>query len=712
MGKMKHFQIKSSFLGWLLVLFLMTFPLSTGLHADVINLTQSSGESVWPAVAVNSSGEVIVLWTEWVSGAMWYRVYKNGQWTEKKNSGIIHRRAANTQIEADSSNTFHTSYADGKGSSNRDVYSSKYNGGYWQTADLIYASPYNSAWIKMDVDENNKVHIVWYHSLTSKDDTGEAEIVYMAKSASGSWPTSFENVSRTPNVMSIHPALHVKNGTVHVCYMQRGTPHRIFYCEKSGGQWKTPQDIISGYYPEMRVDSSNNVHVVYSGRGKNLYYISRENGSWKSQKTISNGPSPLQLPDLHSNNSTLVACWSQGEEGDWSIHIAAKTPGGQWGQPIKVADTQGGEGDKKVQVFVDNTNQCHVVWEGNGVGGNPDIFYRKMPIDASNLDYIEVNKSSLEFKTEEGEIPNSKTFQIRASGQNALDYTISSNKGWLDTIPSSGTSSGEWDIITVDVTSGGLQAGEYSGQLTISAAGASNSPLNINVDLTIEPKKTPHILLNRYYLSFSAFARGGNPPLKTFQIKNSGANVLDYELIPNRPWLSVSPKKGKSNNEWDSIEVSVDISGLGVNDFSGEIKITAVDADNKPQWIAVDLEVKKPPQPYSPLNVEVTPFTHEGLMLKIYKNMIEWEKNDNNIGLFHITKYRIYRKEKTFPWWEYVLINETNANTFSVYDGDFASEADRDMWDYAVSCVDADGKESEKSEVNPSATALTVIKRN
>ena len=137
---------------------------------------------------------------------------------------------------------------------------------------------------------------------------------------------------------------------------------------------------------------------------------------------------------------------------------------------------------------------------------------------------------------------------------------------------------------------------------------------------------------------------------------------------------------------------------MGVAMRQGTITINGENADNSPQQITVTLDVQKPPAPFPPINAVLSHFSHEGLMLKIYKNLITWEENPNNQGLFSIQKYRIFRKKKTDPVTALQMIEEVDANVLSFYDGNFSSAADGDQYSYAVCCVDSDGLESTRSE--------------
>jgi len=79
------------------------------------------------------------------------------------------------------------------------------------------------------------------------------------------------------------------------------------------------------------------------------------------------------------------------------------------------------------------------------------------------------------------------TFEVWNSGGGALTYTITDNKTWIQASPTSGSSSGEHDTITVSVNRSGLPPDTYSGIVTITPS--TGSPQY--VDVFMEVSGTP-----------------------------------------------------------------------------------------------------------------------------------------------------------------------------------------------------------------------------
>jgi uncharacterized protein (TIGR03437 family) len=89
--------------------------------------------------------------------------------------------------------------------------------------------------------------------------------------------------------------------------------------------------------------------------------------------------------------------------------------------------------------------------------------------------------------------PATQTVSLSSSGTPlafTAAATTTSGGGWLSATPASGTSG---TAVTIGVNPAGLTAGTYSGAVTITAPGASNSPQTVVVTLTVAAVATPAI---------------------------------------------------------------------------------------------------------------------------------------------------------------------------------------------------------------------------
>src|SRR5262249_2171518 len=113
------------------------------------------------------------------------------------------------------------------------------------------------------------------------------------------------------------------------------------------------------------------------------------------------------------------------------------------------------------------TNSCGTTTSANFIVTGPNLV---------------ANPTSLTFTAAQGGAnPPVQTLGLRSTG-NQPNFSISKNAPWLSVSPTSGTTPSS---LNVSVNIAGLAAGTYNDNITISAACASNSPVNIPVKLIV-----------------------------------------------------------------------------------------------------------------------------------------------------------------------------------------------------------------------------------
>jgi len=76
-----------------------------------------------------------------------------------------------------------------------------------------------------------------------------------------------------------------------------------------------------------------------------------------------------------------------------------------------------------------------------------------------------------------------RAVDLRYVGTGSAAYNITTNASWLSVSPTSGTTTGEHVTVTVNYNTTGLTLGVSTALITVTAPGASNSPLQIPVEL-------------------------------------------------------------------------------------------------------------------------------------------------------------------------------------------------------------------------------------
>lgn len=191
--------------------------------------------------------------------------------------------------------------------------------------------------------------------------------------------------------------------------------------------------------------------------------------------------------------------------------------------------------------------------------------------------------TSLSFKGAEGGLdPADKSMSITNNGAGTLNWSVSSSETWLTLDPASGTGAGN---VTLSVNTTGLSAGIYNAVITITAAGALNTPQTVPVTLeVINTAYSEDFELGN--LTKFPWATGGssawtvqnsikhtgNFAVKSPVMTDSQLSYLEVTLNVTSPgdisfWYKVS-----SEPRWDKLVFRIDGSIKGTwEGYSGEI---------------------------------------------------------------------------------------------------------------------------------------------
>lgn len=232
---------------------------------------------------------------------------------------------------------------------------------------------------------------------------------------------------------------------------------------------------------------------------------------------------------------------------------------------------------------------------------------------------ILLSKSMISPMVNEGSNATSDSFTVANSGGGTLTYSITDTNDdpidWITLSRTQGTSTGEADGITVNFDTAGLSAQVFSGTITVSAAGATNSPQVISVELTVVAQP-PMLTVSKSTISRTV-ALGSNATPDSFAVSNSGGGALSYSITDTNDtetdWITVDPTGGSSSGESDTIAVTFNTAGLPADNYSGVITITASGASNSPQTIAVSLSVTATPPTISLSRVMISRIVARGM---------------------------------------------------------------------------------------------------
>jgi Viral BACON domain len=223
----------------------------------------------------------------------------------------------------------------------------------------------------------------------------------------------------------------------------------------------------------------------------------------------------------------------------------------------------------------------------SGASNSPKTIPITLTVTSASLPTITATPSNLSFTYQTGgATPAAQTVKLTSSSSSALSYSVASSAAWLVATPASGSTPGS---LSLSVNPSGLSTGTYSGTVTVTAAGASNSPLKIGATLTVTSASTgASLTLTPGSLSFNYQSGSAATGSQTLSVASTGAALSFTAAASGGSWLSVGSTTGSTPT---SLKVAVNASGLAAGTYNGSITITSSTAANSPQTVPVRLVV-------------------------------------------------------------------------------------------------------------------------
>ncbi len=212
-------------------------------------------------------------------------------------------------------------------------------------------------------------------------------------------------------------------------------------------------------------------------------------------------------------------------------------------------------------------------------------------LTVSNNPLLNLSPGSLSFAFQIGRAtPASQTVSVTSTGV-PLSFTASaatsSGGGWL-AVNAGGATTTPGNL-TVSVSPASLTSGTYSGSITMTAAGAGNSPQTVNVTLVVS--QTALIVAGSSSLTFSAPVGATSTPIQIVSLTSTDSTPLSFTVsttTSSGPWLLANLSSGTTAS---NLTVTANPTGLAAGTYTGSVVVTAPAAPNSPLTIPVTLTV-------------------------------------------------------------------------------------------------------------------------
>ena len=176
-------------------------------------------------------------------------------------------------------------------------------------------------------------------------------------------------------------------GRIYVAYTNAANAIKVRYTEDGAQTWSAEEAVDGGDRPTIAIDSNDDLHLAYcdtDGEWKPYYRKrTKSTGTWGAQEEPASSATDAGNPAIAVDGSDNVHLVWQGkgygtQTTYQNIHYNKRTT--SWGTVEAVTDINSSYSQTQPSLSVDSTGDCHCVWYGNGTGtypGTVDVSYAK-----------------------------------------------------------------------------------------------------------------------------------------------------------------------------------------------------------------------------------------------------------------------------------------------------------------------------------------------
>lgn len=320
-----------------------------------VNISQTSGDSFTPAVAVSSDGAVYVVWAE--------------------STGV----------------------------NNCEIFFSENRGGGWSSGLNISNNTTYSVVPAIDIDESGNVHTCWWDFVYEGPDS---RILYRMRTTEGTWD-SIEVVAHTITSTDSNcalPRMVCDNaGDVYVVWgFYVGLGSRLLYRIRSNGSWSEAM-VIPGEDAvnpaALATDGLRNLHIAYEGSDAIHYEMMTPSGTWQDYYTISDGVAmPLQPEIAVDGGGVAYVTWAE-KNGHYYVHCS-ENAAGYWADPSSIPKENTDDIGFFSSIDAEDDGTLHIVWGNRTLDtianayGSAEVNYVRKYADGNWSDIHNISNTS------------------------------------------------------------------------------------------------------------------------------------------------------------------------------------------------------------------------------------------------------------------------------------------------------------------------------
>jgi TolB protein len=325
----------------------------------------TGGYSTYPLHGLDDSGNLSVIWKEY---NQIYYVRRNsvGNWSAPINLGAtLSEYPSEHFLAVDPAGIVHAAWIQGGSPGCILTY-------YRRGLDGVWTAPVNISRLGNFADQSfllldkaGVLHAVWREYIQSSQ---ISSILYSQLPPGGVWTEPYILAQSGDFLEKPHLAFQ-SGGAVHIIWSNGTQQNLIYYYVRrnTDGSWTTPEAIVNTpanlFGGHIEVDSTGGVHVAWVNDFINVYYRYRSpSGVWSDPAIISAGLSPGSTrPDMIIDSSDqLHIVWAIQAQ----IYYANKPQGGIWSVPKLLS--AGTLYPVYPLLALDDTDGVGVIWDHSG----------------------------------------------------------------------------------------------------------------------------------------------------------------------------------------------------------------------------------------------------------------------------------------------------------------------------------------------------------
>ena len=395
---------------------------SVMLHAGDVNLSRyKDGDEViykndagqriecaWAkhaAIKVLDNEDIIAIWGEGMTESRSNIVYrildgKTNKWGPKRMAVNRTFAAQFPHIVEDHNGILHMSFQDGNAKPNRDagyaygVYDESTKSFNWTKSRMFATIRKNSAWPKISIDRKTEdLYILWQHPKEpNTQGVVYSNIVYRKYTKAKEEWSVLKNLSCLGTTKTIHQATICAKNKLLGIFMDGTESAWSMMCNYADYDkseigsfevaYQVPGGDPSSYWPEMELDSKENVYGIFTRRDQTLrliflpYNKIGEGNFWKYSMLNNQNGYVTMIGLLVAKNDVAYAISVRGYGGGHQPYFMRFNVDTETGSIIKSNSYGVSNFTREPRVpklEVDNNGDVHCVW-----AGNDQIWYKKV----------------------------------------------------------------------------------------------------------------------------------------------------------------------------------------------------------------------------------------------------------------------------------------------------------------------------------------------